>query len=93
MNAEADAMCGAAYLQRSEDQKNQRNGYRQRTFDTRVGTMDLTIPKLRQGSYYPVWLLEQRRRAEQALVNIVAECYVMGVSTRKVEDIAQALGI
>jgi len=93
MNAEADSICGADYRQRSEDRKNQRNGYRQRTFDTRVGTMDLSIPKLRQGSYYPAWLLEQRRRAEQALVNVVAECYVMGVSTRKVEDIAQALGI
>lgn len=93
MQAEADVVCGAEYGKRSEGRVNHRNGYRMRTFDTRVGTMALSIPKLRQGSYYPEWLLDQRRRAERALVNVIAECYVMGVSTRKVEDIAQSLGI
>jgi len=93
MSAEADAACGAEYGKRAEERVNHRNGYRSRIFDTRVGTMELAIPKLRQGSYYPAWLLNPRRRAERALVNVIAECYVMGVSTRKVEDIAQALGI
>lgn len=93
MNAEADALCGADYGQRSEERTNQRNGYRQRPLDTRMGTLDLAIPKLRQGSYYPQWLLEPRRRSERALVSLVAQCYVSGVSTRKVENIAQSLGI
>lgn len=93
MQAEADTLCGAEYGKRSEERVNHRNGYRTRTFDSRVGTMELSIPKLRQGSYYPGWLLDPRRRAERALVNVIAECYVMGVSTRKVEDIARSLGI
>lgn len=93
MNAEADTLCGADYGQRSEGRTNQRNGYRQRPLDTRMGTLDLAIPKLRQGSYYPQWLLEPRRRSERALVSLVAQCYVSGVSTRKVENIAQSLGI
>lgn len=93
MSAEADVACGAEYGKRAQERVNHRNGYRSRIFDTRVGTMELAIPKLRQGSYYPAWLLNPRRRAERALVNVIAECYVMGVSTRKVEDIAQALGI
>jgi len=93
MNAEADTLCGADYGQRSEERTNQRNGYRQRPLDTRMGTLDLAIPKLRQGSYYPQWLLEPRRRSERALVSVVAQCYVSGVSTRKVENIAQSLGI
>lgn len=93
MNAEAGELCGADYRKRSDERVNQRNGYRKRTWDTRVGTIELAIPKLRQGSYYPGWLLEPRRRAERALVNVVTECYVMGVSTRKVEGVVQALGI
>lgn len=93
MNAEADTLCGADYGQRSEGRTNQRNGYRQRPLDTRMGTLDLAIPKLRQGSYYPQWLLEPHRRSERALVSLVAQCYVSGVSTRKVENIAQSLGI
>ena len=72
---------------------NQRNGYRDRPFDTRAGTIDLLVPKLRQGSYFPTWLLEPRRRAERALVQVVAECYVKGVSTRRVDGIVKALGI
>src|SRR5579883_3233574 len=93
MNAEADAMCGAGYGERSAERVNSRNGYRTRPWDTRVGTVALDIPKLRHGSYFPSWLLEPRRRAEQALVSVVVEAYVQGVSTRKVEDLVQALGI
>ncbi len=70
----------------------QRNGYRHRTWDTRVGTIDLHIPKLRQGSYFPS-LLEPRRRAEKALVAVVQEAYIHGVSTRKVDELVQALGM
>jgi putative transposase len=66
MGAEADVLCGAGYGQRSTDRVNQRNGYRHREFDTRTGTLDLAIPKLRQGSYFPDWLLERRKRAERA---------------------------
>lgn len=93
MGAEVDAICGAGYGERSADRINARNGYRTRAWDTRVGTMALAIPKLREGSYYPSWLLEPRRRAERALVAVVAESYVLGVSTRKVEDLVQTLGI
>ncbi len=93
MNAEAEALCGARHGQRSAERVNHRNGYRSRRFDTRVGTLGLAIPKLRKGTCLPQWLLEPRRRAERALEAVVAECYVLGVSTRKVEGIAQALGI
>src|SRR4051812_45164883 len=67
MNAEADTVCGAGYRERSEQRVNSRNGYRLRDWDTRVGSVELAIPKLRSGSYFPDWLLERRRRAEQAL--------------------------
>jgi putative transposase len=93
MGAEADSMCGAAYGERSEDRVNSRNGYRDRDFDSRVGTIDLDMPKLRKGSYYPDWLLERRRRAERALTAVIAECYVKGVSTRRVDGIVKTLGI
>lgn len=93
MSAEADAMCGAGYGQRSEERVNSRNGYRQREWDTRAGTIDLAIPKLRQGSYFPDWLLTHRRRAEQALVSVVATSYLLGVSTRRVEKLVEQLGI
>jgi putative transposase len=93
MDTEADAACGAAHGERSAERVNQRNGYRSRRLDTRVGTLELAIPKLRQGSYFPDWLLEPRRRAERALVAVVAECYVRGVSTRRVEGLVQTLGI
>ena len=72
MGAEADALCGAGYGERSTDRTNQRNGYRHRQFDTRTGSLDLAIPKLRQGSYFPDWLLERRKRAERALTTVVA---------------------
>jgi hypothetical protein len=93
MGAEADALCGAPLGARSGDRVNQRNGYRPRRLDTRVGSLDLEIPKLRQGSYDPDWLLEPRRRTERALVAVVAECYARGVSTRRVEELVQTLGI
>ena len=93
MSAEADALCGAGWGERSDERINRRNGYRERAFDTRAGTIDLAIPKLRSGSYFPDWLLEPRRRAEKALVAVVAQCYLEGVSTRRVEDVARALGI
>lgn len=93
MSAEASAQCGAAYGERTDERTNSRNGYRHRQWDTRVGTIDLAVPKLREGTYYPVWLLEHRRRGEQALASVVAQCYVEGVSTRRVEDLVRAMGI
>jgi transposase-like protein len=93
MSAEADSLCGAQYGERSAERSNWRNGYRQRRWDTRVGSVELSIPKLRRGSYFPAWLLEPRRRGERALVAVVAECYVQGVSTRKVDDLVRTLGI
>src|SRR5215208_5504385 len=92
MEAEVSAQIGAGRYERTDERSTQRNGYRARTWDTRVGSLELEIPKLRQGSYFPSWL-EPRRRAEQALVAVVAEAYVQGVSTRKVEALVQALGI
>jgi putative transposase len=93
MSAEADAICGAEYGQRSTERVNSRNGYRQRDWDTRTGTVELAIPKLRSGSYFPEWLLERRRRAEQALVSVVATSYLLGVSTRRVDKLVDQLGI
>ena len=75
MGAEADALCGAGYGERSPERVNIRNGYRERDWDTRVGTIELAIPKLRQGSYFPDWLLQPRRRAEQAFVSVIALGY------------------
>jgi putative transposase len=93
MSAEADALCGAGYGERSVERTNSRNGYRQREWDTRAGTIDLAIPKLRSGSYFPDWLLEHRRRAEQALVSVVATSYLLGVSTRRMEKLVEQLGV
>ncbi|MGW4019753.1 IS256 family transposase [Rhodococcus ruber] len=93
MGAEADALCGAGYGQRSDERTNSRNGYRHRDFDTRVGTLDVAIPKLRSGSYFPDWLLERRKRAERALTSVVATCYLLGVSTRRMEKLVDTLGI
>jgi transposase-like protein len=92
MEAEVTALVGAAPFERTEERTTQRNGHRSRRWDTRVGTLDLAIPKLRTGSYFPSWL-EPRRRSERALVAVVAEAYVKGVSTRKVEALVQSLGI
>lgn len=93
LSADADAVCGAAYNVRTPDRVNSRNGYRHRDLDTRVGTIDVAIPKLRAGSYFPEWLLERRRRAEAALISVVATCYLLGVSTRRMDKLVQSLGI
>jgi putative transposase len=93
MSAEADSLCGASWGERSPERVNSRNGYRARDFDTRAGSIELAIPKLRSGSYFPDWLLEPRRRAEKALVAVVAEAYVAGVSTRRVDGLVQSMGI
>jgi putative transposase len=93
MNAEVDGICNAAYGERTPVRTNSRNGYRERDWDTRAGTIELRIPKVRQDSYYPDWLLEPRRRAERALVAVVAECYLLGVSTRRVDGLVKSLGI
>ncbi len=93
MAAEAEAVCGAGYNERSEERTNSRNGYRMRQWDTRAGSIDLAIPKLRQGSYFPDWLLQRRKRAEAALVTVVATSYLLGVSTRRMERLVAALGI
>jgi putative transposase len=92
MAAEVGAQIGAERYERTEERTTQRNGTRTRPWDPRLGSLDLRIPKLRTGSYFPTFL-EPRRRAEQALVAVVAEAYVQGVSTRKVEALVQTLGI
>jgi putative transposase len=93
MSAEAGAVCGAAYGERSGGRQNTRNGYRCRGWDTRAGSIELAISKLRQGSYFPDWLLERRRRAEAALVTVVATSCLLGVSTRRMEKLVETLGI
>ncbi len=85
MGAEVDALCGAGYGERSDERVNSRNGYRDRPWDTRVGSLELRVPKLRTGFYFPDWLLGGRTRAEQALISVVATAYLLGVSTRRVE--------
>jgi transposase-like protein len=93
MAAEVDVLCGAGYGQASPERVNSRNGYRDRRFDTRVGTVDLAVPKLRAGSYFPDWLSKPRRRAERALVPVVADAYLRGVSTRRVDKLVCTLGV
>jgi len=93
LSAEADAVCGAEYGVPSPDRVNSRNGYRHRELDTRVGTVDVAIPKLRSGSYFPEWLMERRKRAETALISVVATCYLLGVSTRRMDKLVSTLGI
>jgi len=93
MGAEVEALCGAGYGERSPERVNRRNGYRERDWDTRVGSIELAVPKLREGSYFPDWLLQPRRRAEQAFVSVIADAYLAGVSTRRVEKLVQQLGV
>jgi putative transposase len=93
LSAEADAVCGAEYGVVDPERVNSRNGYRHRELDTRAGTIDVAIPKLRQGTYFPDWLLERRKRAEAALISVVATCYLLGVSTRRMDKLVQTLGI
>ena len=91
MDAEVSSRIGAEYGERCPERVTQRNGYRSRAWDTRVRTMDLHIPKLREGSYFPS-LLEPRRRSERALLAVIQQAYVEGVSTRRVDDLVKALG-
>ena len=92
MSIQADEACGAEYGARSDRRVNSRNGYRSRRLDTTVGTLDLRIPKLRSGSYFPTDLLERYSRTDRALAAAVAEMYVTGTSTRKVEKVAAKFG-
>src|SRR5665811_1494552 len=93
MEAEVTEVTGVPRGERAPDRRlTSRNGYRERRWDTRVGTIGLSIPKVRDGSYFPS-LLEPRRRAERALLAVVQEAYVLGVSTRRVDDLVQSLGI
>ncbi len=89
MSADADAVCGAGYGERSPERVNRRNGYRERDWDTRVGSIELALPKLREGSYFPDWLLQPRRRAEQAFVSVIADAYLAGVSTRRKSQVSR----
>ena len=93
LSAQADGLCGAGWGERSPERTNQRNGYRERRWDTRAGTIDLKLPKLREGSFFPDWLLDRRRRTEKALISVVADLYLAGVSTRRVEKAIGQLGI
>jgi len=92
MALETEALCGAAVGERTPDRRNQRNGYRDRDWDTRAGTVELRIPKLRHGSYFPGFL-EPRRIAEKALTAVIQEAYIQGISTRSVDDLVKALGM
>ena len=92
MELEVDTRCGAGHGERSEGRTNSRNGYRDRDWDTRAGTVALRIPKLRSGSYCPPFL-EPRRTAEKALAAVIQEAYVQGISTRSVDDLVQAMGM
>ena len=92
MALETDTLCGASPGERSPDRLNQRNGYRDRDWQTRAGTVELRIPRLRHGSYFPGFL-EPRRMAEKALTAVIQEAYIQGVSTRSVDDLVKALGM
>ncbi len=92
MQAEVSELIGAGHGERSEDRATHRNGYRPRRWDTRAGEIELQIPKLRQGSYFPSFL-QPRKRSEQALVSVVQQAYVCGVSTRRVDQLVESLGL
>src|SRR3978361_2400436 len=92
MQLETEAACGAAPGERNAARTNQRNGYRERDWETRAGTVELRIPKLRRGSYFPSFL-EPRRMAEKALTAVIQEAYIQGISTRSVDDLWKALGL
>jgi len=91
MESDVEKACGAGYGERTEERTNRRNGYRSRALETRLGTVDLAIPKLRAGSYFPPFL-QPRRRWEKAFVNVVAQAYVEGVSTRSMDRLVEAMG-
>src|SRR5436190_886852 len=92
MELDVDGRCGAGYDEKSPERLNSRNGSRDRTWDTRAGSVELKIPKLRQGSYFPEFL-ETRRTAEKALTAVIQEAYIQGVSTRSVDDLVKAMGM
>lgn len=93
LSADADAVVGAEWGRPSPDRATHRNGYRHRDLDTRAGTIDVAIPKLRSGTYFPEWLLERRKRSEAALITVIADCYLAGVSTRRMDKLVKTLGI
>ena len=92
MQLETDTLCGAAPGERSPERVNQRNGYRDRDWQTRAGNVELRIPKLRRGTYFPAFL-EPRRMAEKALTAVIQEAYIQGISTRSVDDLVKAMGL
>ncbi len=92
MALEVEGLCGAGHGARSAERVNQRNGYRDRLWETRAGGVDLRIPKLRKGSYFPVFL-EPRRTAEKALIEVIQEAYIQGISTRSVDELVKAMGM
>ena len=92
MELDVEGLCAAGYGERRTDRVNGRNGYRERDWDTRSGTIDLRIPKLRKGSYFPGFL-EPRRTAEKALAAVIQEAYIQGVSTRSVDALVQSMGM
>jgi len=92
MDMDVEGLCAAAYGERSPERLNSRNGYRERLWETRAGSIDLKIPKLRKGSYFP-GLLEPRRTAEKALAAVIQEAYIQGVSTRSVDELVKAMGM
>src|ERR687884_2370092 len=92
MEVEVSELIGAEHGERTPDRATHRNGYRPRRWDTRAGELELRIPKLRQGSYFPSFL-EPRRRSEQALLAVVQQAYVCGVSTRRVDQLVESLGL
>jgi len=93
LSADVDAVVGAEWGRPSPDRVTHRNGYRHRDLDTRVGTIDLAVPKLRSGTYFPEWLMERRKRSEAALITVVADCYLAGVSTRRMDKLVKTLGV
>jgi putative transposase len=92
MEMDVEGLCAAAYAERSPERLNSRNGYRERLWETRAGSVDLKIPKLRKGSYFPGFL-EPRRTAEKALAAVIQEAYIHGVSTRSVDELVKAMGM
>jgi putative transposase len=92
MEIDVEALCGASYGDRANPRENSRNGYRDRAWETRSGTVDLRIPKLRKGSYFPGFL-EPRRTSEKALTAVIQEAYIQGISTRSVDELVKAMGM